>query len=148
MSPPPPHQPRAGVLALGRGHVSHIVKMHHFFQNLLLYSQAYIRQTKFKVFMTNEWFSKIVTIMTPKTGLLMLGRLYKSLSWICIIFLSINKQHIDCYWLSEYDAAYLFDCWFSFILWWDCWYTNISPFWQEVGVKSLILRWPLRPVGL
>ena len=23
-----------------------------------------------------------------------------------------------------------------------------DPFWQEVGVKSLILRWPLRPVGL
>ena len=23
-----------------------------------------------------------------------------------------------------------------------------EPFWQEVGVKSLILRWPLRPVGL
>ena len=23
-----------------------------------------------------------------------------------------------------------------------------EPFWQEVSVKSLILRWPLRPVGL
>ena len=23
-----------------------------------------------------------------------------------------------------------------------------DPFWQEIGVKSLILRWPLRPVGL
>ena len=32
---------RAGVLVLGRGHIlSHIVKIHYFFKNLLLYSQA------------------------------------------------------------------------------------------------------------
>ena len=29
-----------GVLVLGRGHISHRVKMHYFFKNLLLYSQA------------------------------------------------------------------------------------------------------------
>ena len=32
--------PGAGVLVLGRGHISHIMKMHYFFKNLLLYSQA------------------------------------------------------------------------------------------------------------
>ena len=32
--------PGTGVLVLGRGHISHIVKMHYFFKNLLLYSQA------------------------------------------------------------------------------------------------------------
>ena len=32
--------PGAGVLALGRGHISHIMKMHYFFKNLLLYSLA------------------------------------------------------------------------------------------------------------
>ena len=32
--------PWAGVLELGRGHISHVVKMHYFFKNLLLYSQA------------------------------------------------------------------------------------------------------------
>ena len=36
--------PEAGVLALGRGHISHIVKMHYSYKNLL-YSQAYINQT-------------------------------------------------------------------------------------------------------
>ena len=36
----------AGVLVIGCGHMSHIVKMHYFFKNLLLYNQAYIRQTK------------------------------------------------------------------------------------------------------
>ena len=30
--------PGAGVLLLGRGLISHIVKMHYFFKNLLLYS--------------------------------------------------------------------------------------------------------------
>ena len=28
--------PGAGILVLGRGHISHIVKMHYFFKNLLL----------------------------------------------------------------------------------------------------------------
>ena len=32
--------PWVGVLVLGRGHISHRVKMHYFFKNLLLYSQA------------------------------------------------------------------------------------------------------------
>ena len=32
--------PRAGVLVLGRGHISHLMKIHYFFTNLLLYSQA------------------------------------------------------------------------------------------------------------
>ena len=32
--------PGARVLVLGRGQISHIVKMHYFFKNLLLYSQA------------------------------------------------------------------------------------------------------------
>ena len=32
--------PRAGVLVLGRGHIIHIVKMHYFFKNLILYSGA------------------------------------------------------------------------------------------------------------
>ena len=34
--------PEAGVLVQERGHISHIVKMHYFFQNLFLYSQAQI----------------------------------------------------------------------------------------------------------
>ena len=33
------HDPRAGVLVLGCGHISHIVKIHYFFKNLI-YSQA------------------------------------------------------------------------------------------------------------
>ena len=32
--------PGAGILVLGYGHISHKVKMHYFFKNLLLYSQA------------------------------------------------------------------------------------------------------------
>ena len=31
---------RIGVLVLGRGHISHTMKMHYFFKNVLLYSQA------------------------------------------------------------------------------------------------------------
>ena len=38
--------PVAGVLALGRGYISHIVKMHYFFKNLFLYYGAWSIQTK------------------------------------------------------------------------------------------------------
>ena len=58
----------AGFLVLGRGHLSHIVKMHYFFKNLLLYSQAYIRQTKFLVLINKEGSTKIVNFMTPRLG--------------------------------------------------------------------------------
>ena len=66
--------PGAGVLVLGRGHISHIMKMHYFFINLLLYSQALIRQTKYVVMMTKEGSPKIINIMTPGAGVLVLGR--------------------------------------------------------------------------
>ena len=43
--------------------------------------------------------------------------------------------------LRDYDAAFLYHGWFSFIQWWGC-----QPFWQDVSVKLLTLRRPLRPV--
>ena len=66
--------PRAGVLVLGCSHISHIVKVYYFFKNLLLYSHAYIRQTKYIVIMTKEGSTKIVNFMTPGAGVLVLGR--------------------------------------------------------------------------
>ena len=55
--------PREGlVLVLGCGHISHIVKMHNFFPNLLLYSQAYVRQTIYVAMMTKEESDTQVTI--------------------------------------------------------------------------------------
>ena len=68
----------AEVLVLGRGHISHIVKMQYSFKNLLLYSQALIRQTKYVVMMTKEGSTKIVNFMTPRVGILVLWRGQKS----------------------------------------------------------------------
>ena len=48
--------------------------MHYFLKNLLLYSQAYNRQTKYVVIMTMEGSTKIVNFMTPRAGVLVLGR--------------------------------------------------------------------------
>ena len=59
--------PGAEVLVLGRGHISHRVKMHY------LYSQAQIRQTKYVVMMTKEGSTKIVNFMTPGAEVLVLG---------------------------------------------------------------------------
>ena len=66
--------PGPGVLVLRRGHIGKIVKMHFFFKDLLLYSQAQIRQTKYVVMMTKEGFTKIINFMTPGAGVLVLGR--------------------------------------------------------------------------
>ena len=63
--------PGAGVLVLGCGHIINIVKMHYFVKNLLLYSQALMRQTKYNVVMTKEGSTKIVTFNTPRAGVLM-----------------------------------------------------------------------------
>ena len=38
--------PGIGLLMLGRGYIIHRLKIQYFFKNLLLYNQAYIRQTK------------------------------------------------------------------------------------------------------
>ena len=55
--------PGSGVLVLGCGHLSHIVKIHYFFKNHL-YPQAWIRQTMFIVMMTKKGSTKIVTFIT------------------------------------------------------------------------------------
>ena len=44
-----------------------------FFKNLLLYSQALIRQTKYMVMLTEEGSTNIVNFMTPGAGFLLLG---------------------------------------------------------------------------
>ena len=51
---------RAGVLVLGRGHIAYKVKLYSFYKIFLLYSQAYIRQTKCEVMKTKEGFTKIL----------------------------------------------------------------------------------------
>ena len=66
--------PRARVLVLGHVHLHHIGKMHYFFKYLLLYTQEYIRQTKYIVIMTKERFTKIINLITPVMGGLVLRR--------------------------------------------------------------------------
>ena len=59
----------AGVLVLRRGHISYIVKMQYFL-NLLLYSKALNRQTKYIVMMNKERSTKIANFMTTGAGFL------------------------------------------------------------------------------
>ena len=55
--------------------MSYVVKINYFYENLLLYSQAQIRQTEgIPVMMFKEGSTKIVNFMTPKAGILVLGR--------------------------------------------------------------------------
>ena len=55
--------PEAGVLVLGRGHISHIVKMHYFFNKPFFFTLPWIRQTKYIAMMTKEGCTKIVNFI-------------------------------------------------------------------------------------
>ena len=66
--------PKAGVLVVGRGHLSHIVKMHYFSKNRLLYSLAQIRHTRCIVMIAKEGSSRIVNFMIRMAGVFVLGR--------------------------------------------------------------------------
>ena len=70
--------PRAEILVQGHGHISHIVKMHYFFKNLLLYSQAQNRKTKYIVMITKEGSTKIVNFMTSGADVFVLGCVHVS----------------------------------------------------------------------
>ena len=63
----------AGVLALRRGHISHIVKIHYFFKKIFFSTQWY-GSDKLKVMMNKEGSTKIVNFITPGAGVLVLGR--------------------------------------------------------------------------
>ena len=63
-----------GVLLLKCGQISYVVKIHDFFKNILLYSQAQIRQTECIAMMSKEGSTKIVNFMAPRAGILVLGR--------------------------------------------------------------------------
>ena len=66
-----------------------------------------------------------------------------------IIFFSINILHIDCYCVKGLWSCFLIELvFFKFIIILRLLMCKYAPFWQEVSVNSLILGWPLRPVGL
>ena len=65
--------PGQGFLWWGVVIYSHIVKMHYFFKNLLLYSSASSRQTEYIVMMSKEASTKIVNFMTPGAGVPVMG---------------------------------------------------------------------------
>ena len=99
--------PRAGDLVLGCGYISHIVKMHYLFKNILLYSHAYIRQTKYIVLLTKKGLTEIVTFMTPGAGVLMLGcgHISHCSEYVVSFTLSIYSTLIAIV-LRDYDAAF------------------------------------------
>ena len=66
--------PGAWILVQGRGHKKPYSENNYFFKYILIYSQELIRQIKHEVMMTKERPTKIVNVMTPGVGFLMLGR--------------------------------------------------------------------------
>ena len=51
----------------------HIVKLHHFLKNLLLYSCASSRQIEYAVMMNKDDSTKIVNFITPVVGVSVIG---------------------------------------------------------------------------
>ena len=82
--------PAAGVLVLGRGHISHIVKLHYSFKHFLLYSQALIRQSKYVVMMTKEGSTEIINIMTPGAEFIQMSRTTLNIAFCDSMFKKFN----------------------------------------------------------
>ena len=101
--------------------------------------------------MTKKGCTKIVNFMTPGAGVLMLG--YGHLShyseYAVFSTLSIYSTLVACVpcvkglWCCFPIPSLIFNYSMMGLL-----IYKYEPLWQEVSVKSLILRWPLRPVGL
>ena len=67
--------PGSGVLVLGEGgSIDYIVKIHEFFENLLLCSWILNKLTKCIVMMSKSASTKIVNFMAPGSGVLVLGQ--------------------------------------------------------------------------
>ena len=80
--------PRTGILVLGGGHISYIVKMHYFFKNLFL---SEIKHTKNIVMLTKERYTKVVNFMTPQDrGSCAMAWPNKSYSEIALFVLHVN----------------------------------------------------------
>ena len=72
--------PREGNLVLKN------VKFTYCFENLLIYSVTWFRQTNCIVMMTKEGSSKIINFMTPGAGVLLLGRYHMSYNENALFF--------------------------------------------------------------
>ena len=110
---------------------------------LLVYTGPYIRQIKYTVMM-----NKNCRFYDIWTGVLMLGHDHIShySKYALSSTLSIYSTLIANV-FRYYNAVFLWDCWFLLILWRDRWYANMNPL-DKKSLQSLILRWPLTPVGL
>ena len=73
---------------------------------------------------------------------------YKSIYWMWSIFYSINIKHIDCYCVKGLSWCFAIPSLIFIYSMMGLLIYKYEPLWQEVSVKSLIIKWPLRPVGL
>ena len=67
--------------------------------------------------------------MTPGAGVLMLRRGHTSHYCQYIVFSTLSiymYSTLITIVLMDYDSVFLYHYWFSFFLWWGCWYTNIQ----------------------
>ena len=64
----------AGVLVLGCGHISYIVKINYFYEKLPLYPKVEIKKLEGILMINKEGSTKIVNFMIPRAGIIVLGR--------------------------------------------------------------------------
>ena len=82
---------------------------------------------KYIVMMPKEGSTKIVNVLILGAGVLMLGCGHVCHYSECASStLSIYSTLIATVW--DYNAAILCHWWFLFLLWWCCWYANMSPY--------------------
>ncbi|XP_062584314.1 uncharacterized protein LOC134246070 [Saccostrea cucullata] len=90
--------PGSGVLVLGQGSIDYIVKMHYFFENLLLCSWVLNTLNKHIIMMSKSASSKIVNFMAPGSGVLVLER--GSIDYIVKMHYFCD-EHLLCSWVLD-----------------------------------------------
>ena len=85
----------AGVFLLGPGNISHILKTHYFFENLIFFNQAQIKKTESILMMTKEESTKIVNLISLGAGVMCRGVVMQSTCNILFLFLSILGHGSD-----------------------------------------------------
>ena len=78
--------------------------------------------------MTKEGSTQIVNLMTPGAGVLMLGcgHISHYSEYVVSSTLSIYITLIAITCVNVLWCWFLYHHWFTFILWWGCWYTHIK----------------------
>ena len=140
-----------GILVLGCGHISHIVKIIYSALFLLKSSSLLSGTDQINWWYSNDDLGRVCQNCkfydSRGCGSYVRTRSFKSW-WICIRSYSIVMHDIDCYCINGKWCCYPMSLLIIIHSMIDLLLCLFDSFWQEDSVEFMILRWLIRSVGL